>query len=338
MSFEADAAGLAVADEVAASIAADRRILVDDYTRLVINDVWVNSKAGRATPAVQAEAAATSAMFQRLAREGCPVRVTNPVGRWKTNYPARNHKKMIVADDVAYIGGVNFCDHNFLWHDLMLRLADGQAADFLAADFAATFDGQPRPANAELGAVRLISMDGRRNHEAFAEVTRLIEGAAREITVISPYLTFPFTDVLAQAAGRGVAITLITPWANNKPIVRDALLWTARRAGFAVTLLPAMSHMKGLLVDGRCLVLGSSNFDFASLAAEEEMLALISDASLVADFQARVIEPALKEALPEGHGAVSALAGLASGVGLRIAERVAMAARGARRTAADWPD
>ena len=156
--------------------------------------------------------------------------------------------------------------------------------------------------------------------------------------MISPYLTFPFTDALAQAAGRGVAITLITPWANNKPIVRDALLWTARRAGFAVTLLPAMSHMKGLLVDGRWLVLGSSNFDFVSLAAEEEILALISDASLVADFQARVIEPALKEALPEGDGAVSALAGLASGVGLRIAERVAMAARGARRTAADWPD
>jgi hypothetical protein len=101
MSFEADTAGLAVAGAIAASRAADRRVLVDDYTRLVINDVWVKSKAGRANPAVQAEAAATAAMFHGLAKAGAPVRVTNPIGRWKTNYPARNHKKIIVADDVA---------------------------------------------------------------------------------------------------------------------------------------------------------------------------------------------------------------------------------------------
>jgi cardiolipin synthase len=132
-----------------------------------------------------------------------------------------------------------------------------------------------------------------------------------------------------------VRVRLITPWPNNKPTVRDHLLATAQSAGFEVTLLDAMIHLKGLLIDGAALVIGSSNFDFVSLAAEEELMAVVVHAPIIAEFEARVVRPALDVASAEGRR-VSSIRGLAATAGLRIAQGVAMSARRARRTAVDW--
>ena len=108
MSFEGDAAGVAVAKALRESRAVDRRVLVDDYTRVNINDRAVRSSAARRDASLQAEVTATDTLFRGLVAAGVPVRVTNPIGRLALNYPARNHKKLIVADDVAYVGGVEF--------------------------------------------------------------------------------------------------------------------------------------------------------------------------------------------------------------------------------------
>ena len=83
MTFEGDAAGQAVAQAIAGSGAADRRVLVDDYTRHVINDRFL---AMSRDPALHAEAAATWAMFEALQAGGAGVRLTNPVGRNPLRY------------------------------------------------------------------------------------------------------------------------------------------------------------------------------------------------------------------------------------------------------------
>jgi cardiolipin synthase len=163
MTFEGDIAGGKVAAAITASAAADRRVLVDDYSRFTVSDRSVNSLAGRFDSDLKAEVRATDAMFRGLIRAGAPVRLTNPIGRLMANYPARNHKKLIIADDVAYIGGINFSDHNFAWLDFMLRLEGAAAADLLAGDFAATFEGRPRPWSADVADITLISLDGRAN-------------------------------------------------------------------------------------------------------------------------------------------------------------------------------
>ena len=151
--------------------------------------------------------------------------------------------------------------------------------------------------------------------------------------VLSAYLTFPVTEALARAVARGVAVRLITPLANNKPLVRDYLLAAAGRSGFEVRLLPAMSHLKGLLIDDETLVVGSSNFDFVSLAAEEEFVAVSRSPSLVAEFRRRIVENALADALPPGAHRVSGLAGHTAGAFLRLADVVARSARNAPRVA-----
>ena len=297
MTFEGDAAGWGVSRAMLASPAADRRVLVDDYTRFVVSDRFVYSHSFF-DPDFRAELNATRGMFDALDQAGVGVRVTNPAGPMLLGFAFRNHKKLIVADNAAYLGGINFSDHNFAWHDLMLRIEDAEISDLLAADFDSTFAGQPRSWRAELADIHLFGLDGRDNPAGFAPILAAIDGAKDEISVISPYLTAPFTDALARAAARGVEVTLVTPLANNKPVVRDYLVWFAAKAGFRVRLTREMIHLKGLLIDGRRLVLGSSNFDFVSYWSQEELLAVVSDPGVIADFRARVLEPMLAEALP----------------------------------------
>jgi len=336
MTFEGDDTGLATAAAIGHSGAADRRVLVDAYSRVVVSDRWVGWPNACLAADLRREKAATSAMFGSLVAAGVAVRVTNPFTPLMANYPARNHKKLIIADDVAYLGGVNFSDHNFRWRDFMLRLEDQQAADFLAADFESTWSGRSVASTAQLDGVRLMSLDGRTNDRFFDFVAELLAGARREIMILSAYLTFPFTAPLAAAAKRGVAVRLITPWANNKPLVRDYLLDFAYRSGFEVRLLPDMSHLKAMLIDGRTLVVGSCNFDFVGHAAEEELAVVIDTPEPIGDFERLVIDPALAAAEPAGARRVSPAAGrLAHGL-LGLSDIVVRAARHSPRTAVDW--
>lgn len=335
MTFEGDAVGLKVAGTILESAAADRRVLVDDYTRVNVNDTGLASAAARRDAPLQAEVRATVCMFRDLAAQGVGVRVTNPIGRLGLNYPCRNHKKLIVADCVAYVGGVNFSEHNFAWPDLMLRIDDYAVADFLAGDFDRTFHGRAELASCVAEGLQVLALDGRVNARGFASIFAHIAAARREIVVLSPYLTTPFTDILGAAVRRGARVRLLTPWANNKPIVRDALLWAASRRGFEVALGPVMSHLKGMMIDGEHLILGSSNFDFASLAAEEELLAIVSDPAIIADFGARVIEPALASAI-DPPSARNPVLGRAADFALQAAALFATAAGGFPRRAVDW--
>jgi len=159
MTFEGDIAGGKVAAAITASPAVDRRVLVDDYSRFTVSDRSVHSLSGRLDPKLREEVRATDAMFRGLIRAGGRVRLTNPIGPLMANYPARNHKKLIVADDVAYIGGINFSDHNFAWHDFMLRLEGDATAALLAADFEATFAGAPRAWRHDMDDLSLLSLD-----------------------------------------------------------------------------------------------------------------------------------------------------------------------------------
>ena len=318
MTFEGDTAGSAVAAAITGSNAADRRVLVDDYSRHVINDTFL---ALSCDPALHAEARATWAMFDAIRRSGADLRLTNPVGRNPLNYPLRNHKKLIVTDGVAWIGGINFSDHNFAWHDMMLRIEDDVVADWLAGTFAADWQGMPQTNICEFGdALQLLSVDGKANAAAFAPLLELFGAATRSIEVVSAYPTFPFVDAMAAAARRGVPVTIYTPRANNKPIIRDYLMGIARQTGIAIRLLAEMTHVKAALVDGEVLVVGSSNFDFVSNRANAEYVVTIRDPGLIADFTARLLEPARLGASEPEEGDYSPWRSWRAKLGLKLAD------------------
>jgi cardiolipin synthase len=291
MTFEGDRTGLAVAEAISCSRATDRRVAVDMYSRYIVSDQFVYSPWARRDAGFRSEVRETGEMFRRLSRQGVGVVFTNPLGFLGARLPARNHKKLLVMDGVAYLGGINFSDHNFAWHDLMIRCDDREMADYLSEDFTRTFSGEALASEATFDGAELLSLSGVANELLFERLLSRVERARTRIDVFSPYLTFPFCEELARARARGVQVVVYTPLANNKGIVRDYLLWAAERFGFTVKLYDRMSHLKAMLIDDEALVVGSSNFDFVSYHSQAEYVAVLTVPDVVAAFRKQVLEP-----------------------------------------------
>ena len=291
MTFEGDSAGGALAGALLAARAADRRLLIDAYSFHVVNDTLLPSLPWR-DRSLRDEVRATRGLLDRLAGHDVAVAVTNPVGRNPLRFPLRNHKKLLVIDDVAWLGGINFSDHNFAWHDLMVRIDDAEIAGWLAGTFEDDWCGTPRGATGRFGQTDLISLDGAGNEAALAPVLDLFASARRSIELVGAYPTRPFTDALVTAANRGCAVTIHTPIANNKPLLRDYLFDLPRRSpGLRLNLLPGMTHAKAALVDGETLLFGSVNFNVASWRTNGDLLAITRDADLIAAFERDLFVP-----------------------------------------------
>ncbi|MEY4237635.1 MAG: hypothetical protein RL339_236, partial [Pseudomonadota bacterium] len=323
---------LGVAEAIGISGAAVRRVLVDDYTRQVINDRFLVLSR---KPAIHAEARATAAMFDRLLRQGAGVRVTNPIGRNPLRYALRNHKKLLVIDDVTWLGGINFSDHNFAWHDMMVRVVHPGLADWLTGEFDRDWRGEGGSAVAEIGGATVLSLDGADNPAGFAPLIAAFAGARRSLEVVSAYPTFPFVEAMGRAARGGAQVTLYTPRPNNKPIIRDYLLGVAEAAGIQIRLTPMMTHAKAALIDGEALVVGSSNFDFVSYRANAEYVAVLHDPALIAEFREHVLFPLQAGSTAPLASDRSALRSWAARLGLTVADRaIAGLSHGPR--IADW--
>ncbi len=306
LSFEGDEVGLAMGDLMLSSRARDRRVVIDSFTRHVVNDRLVWTPTSLLDRNLQNEVRETSRMIERLRDGGVGVRFAGPAGPFLTRLPARNHKKLVAIDDrVAYVGGINFSDHNFEWHDLMLRIEDAGLVRFLREDFEGTWNGRQQGSRWAMPGMVLHSLDGDSNEQAFAGVFALIDGAAESLFVECPYVNGPFLDRLVAARARGVSVTVVTPLNNNFGLCRDAMIWHATNSGFNVRFYPdRMTHMKALMVDECVLVVGSANFDVLSFRFQQEFMAIVTDNRLIDDFKVRVVEEDLRRSAPcrEIHG------------------------------------
>lgn len=294
LSFEGDHAGLGLSAALKECPAPDRRIVVDEFTRWIQNDRFLMAPKNLLDAELRSEVRATGTMVRDLEADGVGVRWVNPWGFLWRRGAGRNHKKLIVVDErVAYIGGINFSEHNFAWHDMMLRIEDGDAAAYCAEDFEHTWAGRDVPSARGFPGLQLLMLDARENPRLFQPVLDRIAGAREEIIIESPYLSFPFTEALADACGRGVRVQLITPAGNNREFLKDYICWEGARCGMDVRLMDGMTHLKGMLIDDEALVMGSSNFDYLSYRAHQEVVAIVDDPEVIRDFRERVIEPDL---------------------------------------------
>jgi cardiolipin synthase len=111
LSFEADGAGLPLADALLDSPATDRRLIVDAFSMHIISDRFIYAPHNAFDQALQAEVRGTRALLQRMREMGVLVGITNPAGFLWHRLPARDHRKLVlIDDDVAYIGGINFSE------------------------------------------------------------------------------------------------------------------------------------------------------------------------------------------------------------------------------------
>lgn len=291
LSFEGDSAGWALAQSLMASSALDKKIIVDYYTQYVLSDKFLYSPKHLFDTALRREKKETAKMIRELENSGTQVRFVSPVGALLVKFPSRNHKKILIVDDnISYIGGINFSDHNFAWHDLMIRIENEGVADFLKKDFLTSWEGNGFSGYAKFDGLELHSCNGRNNESIFKPILALMDSAGETIYVQSPYLSFPFSDRLRDAVRRGVVVTVVTPENNNKKQLQGYIRWKAVRSGFDLRLYPVrMTHLKAMLIDGKYLIVGSSNFDDFSYRFEQETIAVVTDGDVIADFVLRVV-------------------------------------------------
>jgi cardiolipin synthase len=299
-SFEGDAAGLELARALRQTRATDRRVLVDEFTKHRINDKFLYHPRNWVDRPLWREVRETRRMYREMTREGIRLRFINPVGWLFTRLPYRNHKKLVTIDgEVAYIGGINFTDHNYHWHDLMLRIESDDVARFLQQDFDWTWQGQNQATARSFEGLEIHVLGGRVNEIQFDRALDLVAAAQQEIFVESPYLAPPFSEALRAASARGVRVVVVTPEANNWRLCADHIAWKAATSKMELRLYPGrMTHMKAMLIDRSKLIVGSTNFELWSYRVQQEYLCIVSAPEVVAQFEDKVMRPDLALSRP----------------------------------------
>lgn len=291
--FEGDSVGQNLAEALLSSPAQEKQILADSFTRVVLSDRFRYWPTNLFDEGLKREARDTASMISRLKSAGVTIKYTNPYGVTPRKLLSRNHKKLVViGEEIAYVGGINFSEHNASWHDMMLRIEDREAVAFLRQDFLETWKGNDSNQHGKFNGLEILSADGRNNRASFQRVVDLIDGAKRSVFVQSPYITFPFYERLRAATRRGVAVTIITPEENNWRLFANYARLESARSEIDLRLFQdGMSHLKAMLIDDEYLVAGSSNFDYLSYRIHQELIAVITAPDAIADFRERVVIP-----------------------------------------------
>jgi len=300
MTFDADRSGLRIAHVLQDAPAPDRRVLIDAVSRYIVSDRFIYTPRSWRDRELRREWEATRNLAGEFRARGVGVKTTNPFGRLWRRFFARNHKKLMVIDGrIAYLGGINFSDHNFAWHDMMLRIDSPEVAAFLEGDFLATWEGRNQSLSGSFPGIDIHLLDGRSNARSFEPILNILRGAREGIFIESTYFALPFFDRLREIGTGRPPTVLITSAVNNWPQMRDYIPWEARRSGIDLRLYPdRLTHLKAILVDGRDLIMGSANFDFFSHSIYQEIVAVVRDPEVVAAFKERVVAPDLRKSAP----------------------------------------
>lgn len=278
MTFDGDEAGLGVAQLLidAAERGVDVQITVDSFAFRYISDTKVSKRIGHDDPEGHAEeVAATHAMFDRMEAAGIAIVYVQPFGRVLQFGPFRNHKKLYVFDDVAYIGGINISDHNFEWLDFNVAVRPAELVETLVDDFAVTRRGEKQ------------SLSGQLVTNAYVETTfdDLLASATESVVVASPYA---LDSILAKrlAAAPAKHKMVIAPERSNfwtfrrtDPYVRKSL----RSNGVELRTFTDFFHAKFALFDDERVFVGSSNFGHHSFLCNEEVGVVIDDPQFVSE-------------------------------------------------------
>lgn len=292
MTFEGDSAGEELIDIMASSPAKDKRLLVDSYSKAVINDSFIFSPKYLKDKAFRQEVKNTRRILKSSSKYGIEVKLTNPLGFFMLRYPLRNHKKMVVVDEqTTYLGGINFSDHNFEWHDMMVAIESRETGSIIAADFNKTWNGENQSTSIDVDDSTIYFFNGIKSSGLYEKLFDKIRKAKKSVEIISPYISNPLLGVLKQVP-KEVEVSIISPAKNNKSVFKDILLSELQWGYFRMFEYPGMSHLKAILIDGETLLFGSSNYDIVSYYWEQEVVLETTNQKLIEEFKNIVLMPA----------------------------------------------
>lgn len=297
MSFEGDEAGKSLIDILLKSKATDIRLCVDSYSKLVINDQFIYSLRYLKSAKFRETVKKTKQFIEDAKSKGIKIKYTNPLGFLFLKYPRRNHKKMVVIDESKmFVGGINFSNHNFAWHDFMLLVESPKLSEVIHHDFEQTWNGINQSKEITHENSSIYFFDGYKSKHIYDTFFKHISGAKKSIEVLSPYVSNPLLSFIRNQVNREVDVKVITPSVNNKSIFKHLLLRELRYGYFKLfEYQKGMSHLKAILVDGEKLIVGSSNFDFISYYYEQEVVLVTTESIIVKAFKDKILIPDLAQ-------------------------------------------
>jgi cardiolipin synthase A/B len=266
------------------------------------------------------------AFFERLREGGIDVVEFNPLNPleswppWLMNH--RDHRKLLVVDGrLAFIGGINISSvyasgsgarrqrpvagNKLAWRDTHLQI-EGPVVGELQKMFLETWHKQrgdpllgrdyfPAPVTAGKDIVRAIGSTPDDPYSLiYVTLISAIGNAEQSIQLTNAYFVpdAQLLRALIDAAGRGVAVTLILPGKSDSEIVLQA-----GRAHYAQLLRAgvriyerrgALLHAKTALIDGVWSCVGSANLDWRSLVDNDEVVAVILGRDFAAQMAAMI--------------------------------------------------
>lgn len=265
--FEGDASGQALVELLLAKKAqgVDVRLILDYYSDVVVSDVYPIFIHRRYEMAQ--EIAQTQALLTQMRAAGICIKRTAPPGFLGRFLLYRDHKKMILIDkQVAFVGGINVSDHNYAWHDFMVKL-EGKLVDTLTQEYLSTWEGNTITLDCAESRGDWVVNQCAGRYSIFEEVIRMIEEAKTSLVIESPYLLGDTIEpAILRAAHRGVTVRLIIPYLSNKVVYQ---IWVKAMVRYLqhpnITIYGYqgehnMTHAKLVLVDGKRASFGSCNF------------------------------------------------------------------------------
>lgn len=253
-----------------------------------------------------------------LAAKGVKTARFKPPSLFPPNFSInlRCHRKVMIADNIAFTGGMNIADGDLLKpqgkpknriQDMQFKCA-GPIVNQLRKAFLLNWafckdDLLPFPRfeeNIEGDSFCRILTDGPGDDQDIIEdlMCESINLSRHSVRIMTPYFlpTENLLSALRLAALRGVDVNVILPAKNNLPY----MVWAMRRvlppllgAGVQVWLQPPpFAHTKLLAVDGFYCQVGSANVDIRSMRLNFELNMEVIDAQFhksIADFMDETI-------------------------------------------------
>ena len=229
----------------------------------------------------------------------------------------RTHRDMMVVDGrVAFVGGAGICDwwikktsRGPTWRDLYARI-EGPLVPVIQGIFAENWvectgeilagEDSFKPWPSESGSTPALAVKSSPADRATTSrmvFQLLFEGAKHNVRILTPYFLpdHAFRWAFARAAARGVDIKVIVPGPltdqrhvryASRPIYGELIENGVRIFEY----MPAMNHVKAMVIDDVWCVIGSTNLDNRSFQHNDEVNVVIRDeqvaARLTEDFEA----------------------------------------------------
>jgi cardiolipin synthase len=221
----------------------------------------------------------------------------------------RTHRKILVVDEeAAFIGGVNFYQKSSLWNDLVVQIKGGLVASITRSFAKAYIECGGKDTLMIAKSVKKnkrvnSSVDTRKIKEKMHDwlvehspsknkfrlkkiYTKHLSEARASILLVTPYF-MPrrwLIGLLHQAHLRGVNVQVLVPEnTENYFIDRVNYFYMCKLSNLGIKLYlePEMNHAKIMIIDRKEAVVGSNNLDYLSFELNSEIGIFFNDPSAI---------------------------------------------------------